>query len=522
MACRLSRAVLLALTLLTAATATAGTLRRGTAAEANSLDPSDAAGTLAAPIINDLFEGLIGKDAALRAVPGVAERWQVSDDGLVYTFELRRGLAWSDGAPLTAADVVFGFRRLVDPATASRLAGQFMVMAGARDIIARRAPPDSLGIRAIDPLTVEIRLAQPAPYFLELLGSLPVSPLPQHVITKNPQDWTRPGRMVSNGPYVLTERIPQNFTRLTRNPRYHAAASVRSEEVVWYPTQDLATSLRRFRAGELDTVLNFPPEEIDVIRRELPKALRVTASLGMYYLLVNTRRAPFDDARIRRALALAVDQAGLTGKLLRTGVKPAASLVGKDFTAYPGVTPADAKLSLAARQQEARRLLAAAGYGPDRPLAFEYLYDTNEENRKIAVALAAMWQAVGARAQLTNVDFNQLNRQVRTRNFAVARWAYFASYDDPYALLSLFAGDNPNNYPGYANPVYDGLLTAANARMDNPGRMALLVRAETALLADYPLIPVYAYVRRYLVADRVSGWVPSERGATPSRFLAVP
>jgi ABC-type oligopeptide transport system substrate-binding subunit len=505
-----------------ARSASAGTLRRGTAAEANSLDPTDAAGTLAAPIISDLFEGLIGKDAALRAVPGVAGRWRVSDDGLVYTFELRRGLAWSDGAPLTADDVVFGFRRLVDPASGSRLAGQFMVVAGARDIIARRLPPESLGIRAIDPLTVEVRLAQPAPYFLELLGSLPVSPLPRHVIEKHPQDWTRPGRMVSNGPYVLAERVPQNFTRLTRNPRYHGAATVRSEEVIWYPTQDLATSLRRFRAGELDTVLNFPPEEIDFIRKNLSQALRVTPSLGAYYLLINTRRPPFDDLRVRRALALAVDQGGLTGKLLRTGVKPAASLVTTDFSGYPGATPVDAQLALPARQQEARRLLAAAGFGPDRPLSFEYLYDTNEENRKIAVALAAMWQAVGARAQLTNVDFNQLNRQVRTRNFTVARWAYFPSYDDPYALLSLFAGDNPNNYPGYANPVYDGLLTAANARMDNPGRMALLVRAETALLADYPLIPVYTYVRRYLVAERVSGWVASERGATPSRFLSVP
>jgi ABC-type oligopeptide transport system substrate-binding subunit len=502
--------------------APAGTLRRGTAAEAPTLDPSIAAGTLAAPIINDLFEGLIGKDAALRPIPGVAASWSTSADGLTYTFRLKPGLQWSDGVPITADDVVFGFRRLVDPATASTLAGPFFVIAGARDIVAGKAPVASLGVRAVDPLTVEIRLAAPAPYFLELVGSLAVAPLPRHLIAQHPKDWTRPERMVSNGPYTLAERVPQNYTRLVANPRYHSAAAVRSAEVIWYPTQDLATSLRRFRAGELDSVLNFPPEELDWLRRNLPQTLKITPSLGVYYLLVNTQRPPLDDPRVRRALGLAVDQAGITDRLLRTGVRAATSLVGADFTGYPGVTPADAKLPLPERQKLARELLAAAGFGPGKPLTFEYVYDTNEENRKIAVALAAMWQAVGARAQVTNVDFGQLNRQVRTRNFAVARWVYFASYDDPYAMLSLVSAGNPNNYVGYANPAYDALLREANALQDRAARMQVLARAEAAMLADYPVIPVYDYVRRYLVAERVEGWEPSGRGPTPSRFLSVP
>ncbi len=189
---RLLVALLGALALLPAA---AGTLRRGTAAEAPTLDPSIAAGTLAAPIINDLFEGLIGKDAALKPVPGVAASWTVSADGLTYTFKLRPKLAWSDGVPLTADDVVYGFRRLVDPATASPLAGQFFVIAGARDIVGRKAAPDTLGVRAVDPATVEIRLASPAPYFLQLVGSLAVSPLPRHAIEKFGKDWTRPGQL---------------------------------------------------------------------------------------------------------------------------------------------------------------------------------------------------------------------------------------------------------------------------------------------------------------------------------------
>jgi len=176
---------------------------------------------------------------------------------------------------------------------------------------------------------------------------------------------------------------------------------------------------------------------------------------------------------------------------------------------------------MAQRQAEARRLLAAAGFGPGKPLTFEYVYDTNEENRKIAVALAAMWQAVGARAQPLNVDFGQLNRQIRTGAFDVARWSYFASFDDPVALLQLYAGDNTNNYAGYRNAEYDRLLLESNVAPDPAARRKLLEQAETILIRDAPIIPIYDYVRRYLVAPGVQGWVTSGRGPTPSRFLSV-
>jgi oligopeptide transport system substrate-binding protein len=496
-------------------------LRRGTSADAPTLDPVVAAGTLAAPIINDLFEGLLGKDAALKLVPGSAESWTVSPDGRTYTFRLRQGLRWSDGVPLTADDFLYSYRRLVTPATAAPIAGQFYLVENARDIVAGKLPPETLGVSAPDPRTVIIRLSSPAPYFLDLVGNLNAVPTPRHVIEKHGKDWTRPDRMVTNGPYTLVERIPQTMTKLRRNPRYHAAASVRTEEVEWYPTQDLATSLRRFRAGELDQILNFPPEEIDRLRREMPGALKIAPSQGRYFLVLNLRRPQFADARVRRALALAVDRQGLTDKLLRTGVKPTFSFVGPDFTNYDGIRLPEESQSMAQRQAEARRLLAAAGFGPGKPLDFEYVYDTNEENRKIAVALAAMWQAVGAKARPVNVDFGQLNRQIRTGAFDVARWSYFASFDDPIALLQLYAGDNTNNYAGYRNPEYDRLLRESDLMADPAARRALLAKAETLLVRDAPIIPIYDYVRRYLVAPGVQGWVTSGRGPTPSRFLSV-
>jgi len=515
------RYLMLAVTLAAAGANADSVIRRGTAAEAPTLDPVIAAGTLAAPIINDLFEGLLGKDAALERTAGSAESWTISPDGLTYTFRLRPNLQWSDGAPLTASDFVYSFRRLVTPAVASPMAGQFYVLENARDIVTGKLPPEKLGVSAPDPRTVVLRLSAPAPWFLDLIGALVVAPVPQHVVEKYGSDWTRPDRMVTNGAYTLAERVPQTMTRLRKNPRYHAAAGVRTEVVEWYPTQDLGTSLRRFQAGELDQILNFPPDEIERLRREMPDALKITASLGVYYLAINLRKPQLADARARLALSLAIDREGLTEKLLRTGVKPAFTFVGSSFSDYAGVQLAEEAMPFPARQAEARRLLAAAGFGPGKPLTFEYVYDTNEENRKIAVALAAMWQAVGVQARPANVDFGQLNRQVRTRGFEVARWSYFASFDDPYALLQLYAGDNPNNYVSYQNPEYDRLLTESNAIADPKARFKVLEQAETILIRDAPIIPIFDYVRRYLVAPNVQGWVTSERGPTPSRFLTV-
>jgi ABC-type oligopeptide transport system substrate-binding subunit len=496
-------------------------IRRGTAADAPTLDPVIAAGTLAAPIINDLFEGLLGKDAALKPIPGSAESWTISPDGLTYTFRLRPDLQWSDGAPLTADDFVYGYQRVVTPAVASPIAGQFYVLENARDIVTGKLPPEKLGVSAPDPRTVVLKLSAPAPWFLDMAGALIVSPVPRHAVEKHGKDWTRADRMVTNGPYTLAERVPQTLTRLRKNSRYHAAASVRTEVVEWYPTQDLGTSLRRFQAGELDQVLNFPPDEIERLKREMPESLRIAPSLGVYYLAINLRKPQFADPRTRLALSLAIDREGLTEKLLRTGVKPAFAFVGANFTGYSGIQLPEEALSFPKRQAEARRLLAAAGFGPGKPLTFDYVYDTNEENRKIAVALVAMWQAVGVQARPANVDFGQLNRQVRTGSFEVARWSYFASFNDPFALLQLYEGGNSNNYVGYRNAEYDRLLSQSNASADPVARFRMLAQAETILIRDAPIIPIFDYVRRYLVAPSVQGWVTSERGPTPSRFLTV-
>jgi oligopeptide transport system substrate-binding protein len=496
-------------------------LRHGTAADPPSLDPNVAAGSLAAPILADMFAGLVVRDAESRPEPGSAQSWTVSDDGLTYTFRLRPDLRWSDGAPLTAEDFVYSFRRLMTSSTGSLLSGLFFFLKGGESVYRNQAPVESLGVTAPDPRTLVFVLEHPVPYFLQLLANVQVAPVPRHAIERHGRDWTRADRMVSNGAYRIVERVPQSYIKLVKNPNFYAASSVRIDEVYWYPTQDLATSLRRFRAGELDIVLNFPPDEIDWLRANMPEALRITPSLASYFLVVNTRRVPFDDARVRRALSLAIDRETITGKLLRTGVKPAWSFASPDFEGYGGITLAEQGKPLAERQAEARRLLLLAGFGPGKPLTVPLLYDTQEENRKIMVAVASMWQAIGVRTELTNLEFGALNSRVRSKTYDVARWTYFASFGDAYSFLQLLGTHNPNNWVGWTNAQYDALLDRSNLTRDPAERAAILREAETLMMKESPVIPIYYYVGRRLVSPRVKGWIDTPRGTTPTRFLTV-
>ncbi len=495
-------------------------LHRGSAAEPPSLDPTIGAGTQASPIIGDMFAGLLARGPEAKPIAACAESWQVSEDGLTYTFKLREGLRWSDGKALTAEDFVYSYRRVMDPATASRLVGVFFPLKNARAVFFRQQPLEALGVSAPDERTVVMELEERTPYFLELIGNVAIAPVPRHVIEEVGRGWSKAGVMVSNGPFMLAERIPQTSIRLKKNPYYFAADEVKLDEVVWYPTQNLATSFKRFRAGELDVALNFPPGEIDWIKENIPDSLHITPNLGIYFLVINMREPPFDDLRVRRALSLAIDREGITDRLLRTGVTAAYTFATPYFSDYPGVELPEMAMSFPRRQALARELIAEAGFAPGQ-LEVPLSYDTQEENRKIMVAVASMWQAIGVRTKITDVEFSMLNRMVRTKKFAVSRWFYIAAYDDPYAFLQLFLSNNPNNWPGFKSERYDSLLKASSIIEDRTERMQTLAEAELEFMSAYPVLPISYYVGRRLVSPRVKGWVDSASGPTPSRYLSV-
>ncbi len=495
-------------------------LHRGSAAEPPSIDPSLGAASLASPIIGDMFVGLLARGADSKPTAACAESWTISEDGRTYTFKLREDLLWSDGRPITAADFVYSYQRLMNPATASRIVGVFFPVKNGREVFFKQQPPEALGIRALDDRTLVIELVERTPYFLQLLGNLAVAPVPRHVIEEAGRGWSKAGVMVSNGPFVLAERVPQSFIRLVKNENYFAADEVKLDEVIWYPTQNLATAFKRFRAGELDIALNFPPNEIDWIKKNIPDSLHITANLGIYFLNINMREPPYDDLRVRRALSLAIDRDAIANRLLRTGVTPAYSFATPHFTDYPGIELPEKSMAFPQRQALARKLLAEAGFPPGK-LVVKLNYDTQEENRKIMVAIAAMWQAVGVRTEMTDVEFPMLNRLVRTKKFEVSRWFYIASYDDPYAVLQLFLSNNPNNWPGFKSERYDELLRSSNLITDPVERLQTLAEAELELMSNYPILPITFYVGRRLVSPGVKGWYDSPNGPTPSRYLSV-
>jgi oligopeptide transport system substrate-binding protein len=517
----LAAAALLLVCLAAGSAPAAGTLNRASSAEPNSLDPHVATGNTASYILYDLFMGLTTFDAAGQIAPGAAESWTIAKDGLTYTFRLRPGLKWSDGMPLTSADFLYAVRRAVTPATASRFASFFYPVKNARRSLKGEVPPAEVGVEAPDARTLIYRLEYPAPYFLSNLASNVASPVPQKRIEALGRQWTRAGQMVSNGPFQLAEWIPNDHVTLRKNPHFFDAARVRLDTVNWYPTENQATSLKRYQAGELDILLNFPNDQLESLRRSVPREVKIWPGLLLNYVLLNNRKPPFGDERVRRALALALDREGIVQKIVTPGSPPAYALTPPAVKGYTAPRPAWAKLPATQRLAEAQRLMQEAGYGPGKPLSFDLVYTTLEENRRLAVAMAAMWQRIGVRANPLNRDLIAINKAARTRDFQALLYTWFPPNDDPYSFLGLAETGNPANYSGYSNPAFDALLTRANSSPDPAQRFALFAEAEAMVLADQPVVPVFFYMRRFLVKPYVSGFEENPRGLNLSRWLGV-
>jgi oligopeptide transport system substrate-binding protein len=499
----------------------AATLNRGTSAEPSTLDPHIATGNSAAPILYDLNVGLTAYDFKGALVPGLAESWTISEDGRTYTFTLREGLKWSDGSPLTADDVVWSFRRLLTPATAARFASFFYAIENARAVVRGEQAPEKLGVSSPDPHTVVFKLQFPAAYFLQNLASNPGAPVPRRAIEKHGRRWTRPGRLLSTGAFRLAEYVPQSHITLEKNPHYFAADTVRLDGVKYFPTQNLSTQFNRYLAGELDLVLAFPLDKIGYILEEIPQQLYIWPAIATNYLIFNLREPPFDDSRVRRALALAIDREGLAAKILSPGERPAYTMVPPIVSGYDVPMPDWAAQPMSERLAEARRLMQAAGYGPGNPLEVGFRYDTGESSRRQVVAMSAMWRGLGVRVKALDSDFVTLNKAARTADFQILRYAWMAPNNDPDTFLGLLSSTNPNNYSGYQNARFDQLYRAGNANLDPAGRMAELREAEAIALADQPVVPVYYFTRRFLVGPQVKGFVPNLRGLVLSRYLSV-
>jgi oligopeptide transport system substrate-binding protein len=498
-------------------------LEYGLTAEPLTLDPQRAEQVPESVVIGDLMMGLTTEAPEASVQPGMAEGWETSPDGLTWTFHLRPAL-WSDGEPVTAEDFAFAYRRVLDPATGSPYAYLLFLLKNGEAANAGRAPLASVGVRALDARTLELTLAHPAPFLPMMLKHQSWYPAPEHVVRRYGDDWVRPGRFVSNGAYRLTGWSLGDHITVEKNPRFYDAAHVCVDRVDYYPASDYVAAERRVAAGELDVTMSFQSNRLGHIRQALPGYARPHLWLITSYLTINTHDAgPLRDHRVRQALSEAMDREFITWKLLRAGQQPAYGFVPPGTAnAIAGARPAWAKLPYAARQAEARALLAQAGYGPKRPLTIALATSSSPESGLLAEAIQADWRAIGVQAHITQSEGQILFSDLRQRNYQTALVTWVADYDDPMTFLALFKSDTgAQNYGDYRSAAYDGLLSQADAEPDARRRAALLARAEQTLLDDEGVAPIYFSVSRALVNPRVTGWIDNIENWHRARWLCV-
>ena len=500
-------------------------LEMGNSADPVTLDPNKYSGTQEDRVGADLLVGLTQSDAQGRPVPGMATSWETSPDGKVWTFHLREA-QWSDGVPVTADDFVFALRRLLDPKTGGEYASLMYIIQNAEAVNAGKLPLSALGVRAIDPRTLEIRLIHPAPYLPELAKHQTMYPIPRHVVERWGDAWSQPGHYVGNGPFKLVEWRLGDHIKVVKNPRYWDAASVCVDQINYYPTTDSVAAERRVRRGELDSNDRIEANRVAFLRQpdQIPGYPRVHTYLGIYYLAFNTKDVPaFHDRRVRIALDMSLDREFVADKLLRGVNKPAYTFTPPglaNYTAPP--PPVWAAWPLERRQAAARVLLAQAGYGPANPLKVEIKTSNANVSQLVMPSIQSDWRAVGVRATLIQEEAQIAYQDFRLRDFQVANAAWIADYNDAMSFLYLQQSTTgAQNYGDYVNPAYDALLTQADNEPDAAKRAAILARAEALMLSDAPVAPYYFAVNTNLVNPRITGFTDNIVDQHRSRYLCV-
>ena len=504
-------------------------LHRGNGSEPQTLDQAHTSIDVEANILKDLYEGLTEYDSGGKIIPGAAESWKVSDDGLTYTFKIRDAAKWSNGDPVTADDFVFSFRRIEDPKEAAGYANILYPIKNAEAINTAKEGAavalDTLGVKAIDPKTLEITLERPTPYFVTLMAHQTALPFHKASVEKLGPDFVKPGNMISNGAFMLTENVANDHVTVVKNPNYWDAASVKLDKVIFYPTDDQAAAVRRFQAGELDLNYYFPTDQLAFLKQSLGEdQVHIPPSLAVYYYALDERQPPFDDVRVRLAMSMAIDRDFLGDKVFSGAQLPLYSFVPPGIPDYTPGVPDFATMSQLDREDKAKALLKEAGYGEGgKPLNIEIRYNTNDNHKKVATAVADMWKGLGATVTVTNSDTKSHYAYLQEGGkFNAARAGWTADYPDPENFLALYVSTNTTfNYGHYNNPKYDDLMKQSYAERDPAKRFQLLHDAETLLMSEQGVVPLMVYASPWLVSRKVHGWEDNAANEHMSRFLSL-
>ena len=479
-------------------------------AEPESLDPHKVSGVPESNILRQMFVGLTTTDPDGKTIPGMAESWE-SADNKVWTFKIRDA-KWSNGDPVTAEDFVYSFRRVVDPNTASPYASYLAddKVLNAQEVIDGKVKPDALGVKALDEKTLQVTLSEPVPYFPDTLIHTSVKPVPQKVVEKFGEKWTDPANIVVNGPYKISEWQVNDKIVLERNESYYDNANTTLEKITLLAIPSSTTDVARYQAGEIDITYNeVPPEQFASLKEQLGDQLQVSPMLCTYYYEFNTVKPPFNDARVRRALALALDRNTISDKVVGQGQTPAYQLTPVATNGMQNNTPEWQSWDQAKRVEEAKKLLKEAGYSESKPLKFELLYNTNDNHKKIAVAASSLWkQSLGfVDVSLINKEWKTYLDTRRNGNYQVARAGWCGDYNEPSTFLNIVKTGNSNNQGKYSSANFDSLMTQTlKAGVTPEQRAGIYKQAEAQLDADMPNINVYHYVSPRLIKPYVVGF----------------
>ena len=476
-----------------------------------SLDPAIITSQADGRIVSALFDGLTRFNAVTaHAEPALAKRWEISGDGTVYTFHLRDGLKWSTGGRITAHDVVYSWRRVINPDTASDYAGMLFYVKNAEAINSGKLTDLSrLGVRAIDDKTVRVELTAPTPFFLELCAFWALAVVPEKAITQHGDQWCLRQPLPVSGSHTLEFWHVRDRVRLRKNTHYWDADNTRNNVVDFLPVEAPTTAINLYEAGQADIIWDkslVPIELLDALSQR-PDYHKFDY-LGSYFVRFNTTKKPLDDPRVRKAMALAIDKTRLVAKYTKGGERLANHFVP------PGTGNYTSPSGPAHDPGLAKRLLAEAGFpeGKGFPTDFEYLFNSSEVNKNIAVELQRMWhETLGIQVKLRQAENKVYLAAQSALDYHVTRSSWIGDYNDPNTFLDMFMTQNGNNRTGWSNAGYDRLIRLANATTDPPKRNALFREAETILIADeLPIFPLFFYVGINIYhPDRIGGIHPN-------------
>lgn len=486
------------------------TLRVDVGTEIPTFDPALSEDGYTYRVINDLFAGLVDFDQANRPIPGMAT-WDISDDGLIYTFHLKQGLKFSDGSPIKASDVVFSWRRLIDPATGSSYAFLLRDVANGESIIAGKKPASELGVVAKDDNTVVVTLAHPTNAFLNYLTTPDVFIVPEKVVEKYGSNWTQPQNMVTSGAYTLKEHVVNGYILVEKNPEYYQESQVKIKYVKYFPFVDINASVSNYKTGALDTTWqSVPVDQYATLKKQYPAQLHSFPWERVEFINLNMTLPKYaNNLKLRQALSMAIDRKILAETILGGGQTPLNGVVTPTIEngKYKDIQYSWTNLPNEKRIAEAKELYKEAGFSASNPLTVTLKYQTNDLYKKVMISVASMWtEELGVKVNLVNEERKALSQDWRNANYDISSGTWGADYNSITTYTPQYLCNNGNNRSHYCNPKYDALINQAEATVDPVKQEQLYKQALNIVMQDYPIIPLYQPVHQRLVAPRVHGY----------------